>query len=187
MQELRGIANKEIFLQGHSSYNDNCDVYSSNPYSRIDIRHNGLVKCLQPEAAAFYNGWNFAQRQKTGRRYSIFLDDFRLPNWINFIKYPDGVSWHVARNYYEFTNVIKEWGPPECVSFDYDLDLTGFDYSDLGPYKNGLDCAKWMIEHFDEWKMPVPVLAVHSYNEAGKAQIVETLSGWIRKRVESPQ
>jgi hypothetical protein len=172
----------DIFKQGYVSYIEDYDVYSSNPYSRIDVRHNGLVKCLQPEAAIFYNGWNFAQRQKTGRRYSIFLDDFRLPNWINFIKYPEGASWHVARHYYEFTNVIKEWGPPECVSFDYDLDLTGFDYSDLGPYKTGLDCAKWMIEHFDKWKMPPPILAVHSFNEGGRKQIGELLVNWLQKK-----
>ena len=171
-----------IFLEGSNTFVDGADVYSLNPYNRIDIRKDGQVQCFQPEAAVFYNGWNHAARQNSGRRYSIFLDDFRLPNWINFLQYPEGVSWHVARNYYEFEYCIKEYGPPEWISFDYDLDLTGFDYSELGPYKNGLDCAKWMIEHFDKWKMPPPILAIHSFNEGGRRQIGEVLTSWLEKK-----
>lgn len=177
------MISREIFLEGANSYRDGFDVYEQNPYKRIDIRADGRVRALQPEAAIFFNGWNFKERQNTKRRYSIFLDDFRLPNWINFIKYPDGVSWHITRNYYEFTACIQEWGPPELISFDYDLDWTGFDCSYLGPYKTGLDCARWMIGHFNEWKIPPPMLAIHSFNAEGRQRIGELLINWVNSKL----
>lgn len=85
----------------------------------------------------------------------IYLDDIRTPKDDN---------WIVVRDYYEFVDKVKELGLEniDLISLDHDLGDTAIDeyYDNVVNnyklnYKNikektGLDCAKWLINHYFE-------------------------------------
>ena len=85
--------------------------------------------------------------------YKLFLDDNRMP--------PDD-EWIVVRSYKAFVSYIMQHGPPEVVSFDYQL----------GGVKNGYDAALWMVRNCirpRKW-------FVHSSSAYGRRRISELLS-----------
>ena len=66
---------------------------------------------------------------------------------------------------------------PSFVSFDFDLDRTDIPL-DGKPYKNGLDCAQWLIDHLKNKKLGLMPCAVHSANVDCAPKIVELLKSY---------
>jgi len=91
----------------------------------------------------------------------IYLDDVRTPT---------EEGWVVVRNYDEFVEKIKEIGLNniETISLDHDLGDTAMEeyFNNVGPNytlnydnikeKTGLDCAKWLINHYFENRLLIP-------------------------------
>jgi hypothetical protein len=178
------MKNKE-FLRGYESYKPYLDVYACNPYKQVNViknEANGVIQAYQPESVPFFNGWEAARRENEKLDgYFLFLDDFRFPNWINYIKYPESASWIIARTYYEFLDTIKENGMPKLISFDFDLDLHQLgDISHFGPYLTGLDCSNWLINHCKTNDIAPPMVAVHSQNPEGNKKITENLNNLFK-------
>lgn len=97
---------------------------------------------------------------------NLFLDDERNPEqvfWmpIDMTEY----SWRIARSFEEFTTAIGE-EMPSFISFDHDL----------GPDKDGMDCAKWLVEFCLDNKCDCPTFQVHSKNPEGARDIHGLLS-----------
>jgi len=88
--------------------------------------------------------------------YKLFLDDRRNPE--NCRNYPgdesvyDQKDWYIARSFNEFYYLLKEFGLPEFVSFDYDL----------GQGDNGLKCAEFLKFYCEDLGIPIPEYRVHS-------------------------
>ena len=96
-------------------------------------------------------------------KMQIFIDDERFPP-------DDGKEWIIVRNYddlFIFLNNTTE--TPNFVSFDHDLGLG----------KNGLDCARLLIDHdvlhHNKWNVEY---YVHSQNPIGKKNIEGLLESW---------
>jgi hypothetical protein len=122
----------------------------------------------------------------------LFLDDFRQPtDCIRYmaarlngysIIYADS-DWVVVKNYAEFVEAVKAAGDTlEIVSFDHDLADEHYDPDKYGSetydevydsfeFKTGYDCAKWMIQHYQENNWKLPKILVHSMNPAGTENI----------------
>src|ERR1051325_10128754 len=106
--------------------------------------------------------------------YYLFLDDYRKPSQV--LELPIGVEWVVVKSYKEFVNVIIDKSVPKYVSFDIDLSPEHYKYHTFWPeylnrYKNGLfkektglDCADYLIQHCEKFKIPLPEINCHSMN-----------------------
>ncbi len=164
-----------IFQQGRESFRPDLNVYDANPYKQTEDR-SGKIIAFQPEATPFFNGWQVAKKEylKTDN-YALFLDDFRFPNWINYINYPESTIFIIARHFYDFVDIIEEDGMPDFISWDFDLDLHGLDMSHV-PYKTGLDCMIWLDEYCKKNNFKFPAGAVHSQSPTGAPQLVEFLN-----------
>jgi len=127
---------------------------------------------------------------KKGSR--IYLDDTRTPI---------DKDWIIVRNYEEFVQKIEGIGLKniETISFDHDLGETAMkeyfnnvaknyvlDYKNIEE-KTGMDCLKWLINHFyelypkrlemarfDKKNIPInfPKIYVHSANPVGAGNIM---------------
>lgn len=82
--------------------------------------------------------------------YKLFLDDERQPP-------DDETTWIIVRSYNEFVKCILTYGHPEFVSFDHDL----------GPGKDGYDCAKWLAMRCVDKSIHLPGYYIHSQNPVG--------------------
>lgn len=166
----------ELFNSGAEAFRQEDDVYTINPYKRIDnFRHD--VQGFQVEATPFFNGWEFARRKYDGKsKYSIFLDDFRFPNWVNWIELPK-THWTICRHYYDFVDTVQRYGIPEYVSWDFDLDLHGHEHIKSLPYLTGLDSVKWMMDYCIKNNENFPKSTIHSANPDGAKQIYNLLTG----------
>ena len=85
----------------------------------------------------------------------VYLDDLR-----------DAPSpeYKVIRSYDEFVDYFMSVGNMtrmHIVSFDHDL----------GPGKNGYDCAKWLVNWCMEHGYGVPTYTIHSANPVGAENI----------------
>lgn len=136
--------------------------------------------------------------------FKLFLDDERKPGdvtWVNGWVYG---QYEIVRSYYEFVNMIENFGVPEHVSFDHDLDddhyvqmivdmqknSTGqlayataeklIDH-DYGPVKTGYDCAKWLVHHCIDHELPFPTYTIHSMNPVGSQRIAEYIE-WSKDK-----
>jgi hypothetical protein len=96
--------------------------------------------------------------------YLMFLDDERDP----------ALHHHydvIARNYDEAINAITAKGLPKYISFDHDL----------GPGLNGLDVAKYMVDHMIVNSITKPFgYYVHSQNPVGRDNIEGYIEGFFR-------
>ena len=120
----------------------------------------------------------------------IYLDDVRTPN---------EEGWIVVRNYEEFVDAVTKIGLEniEVVTLDHDLGDTAMqeyfnnvspnyklDYDNIKE-KTGLDCAKWLIDHYlDKYNTEesrkekrdsgiiFPKVFTHSANPIGSANIM---------------
>ena len=137
-------------------------------------------------------------------KYNIYLDDVRTPN---------ENSWVVVRNYDEFVNKVTEigLGNIEVVSLDHDLGDTAMNeyFNNVSPNyslnydnikeKTGLDCAKWLVNHFydtnPEWieinrvikredGMVFPQVYTHSANPIGSANIMGYINNFYMNEAQ---
>jgi hypothetical protein len=126
--------------------------------------------------------------------YKIYLDDVRVP------KDPE---WILVKDYDEFVNRIKELGLENIstISLDHDLGETAMKeyFNNVAPNyelnynniteKTGLDCAKWLIDHYlenkeDEFRFPN--VYTHSANPIGSANIMGLVNNFL-KNMRKPQ
>lgn len=107
-------------------------------------------------------------------KYKIYLDDLRTPI---------DQDWIVVRDYEEFVNKVTEIGFEniELVSLDHDLADIHYntDLYDTIIEKTGYDCAKWLIEKWQEGNTIFDVYT-HSANTAGAKNIVELINSYRR-------
>jgi hypothetical protein len=98
-------------------------------------------------------------------------------------------SWVVARNYSEFTDVIKSRFAagefPELISFDHDLaDIhynpeafqESFEYHE----ETGADCANFVVQFCLENELNLPEFYVHSANPLGAQRIYDSMHDYFR-------
>lgn len=129
----------------------------------------------------------------------IYLDDVRTPV---------ADDWCVVRNYDEFVTKVLEIGLSNInlISLDHDLGDTAMaeyfknvsknyelNYDNITE-KTGLDCVKWLINHFydtnskrvnmaryDKKKHPIkfPEVVVHSANPIGSANMMGYINNFL--------
>ena len=139
-----------------------------------------------------------------GKNVNIFLDDIRTPKENN---------WVVVRNYDEFVSKVTEIGLNniEVISLDHDLGDTAMNeyFNNVSPNyslnydnikeKTGLDCAKWLVNHFydtnPEWiemnrvikredGMVFPQVYTHSANPIGSANIMGYINNFYMNEAQ---
>ena len=132
------------------------------------------------------------------------MDDVRTPKENN---------WVVVRNYDEFVSKITEIGLNniEVISLDHDLGDTAMSeyFNNVSPnytlnYDNikertGLDCAKWLVNHFydtnPEWVemnrvikrgdgISFPQVYTHSANPIGSANIMGYINNFLMNEAQ---
>lgn len=137
-------------------------------------------------------------------KFNIYLDDIRTPKENN---------WVVVRNYDEFVNKVTEigLGNIEVISLDHDLGDTAMSeyFNNVSPNyslnydnikeKTGLDCAKWLVNHFydtnPEWiemnrvikredGMVFPQVYTHSANPIGSANIMGYINNFYMNEAQ---
>lgn len=124
----------------------------------------------------------------------IFLDDVRQPGvCLHHMYYTMGddaaiyndEDWQIVRNYDEFTKLVKDnIGKIDLISFDHDLapehyhpsmmDESADEYNKLYhsfKHKTGYDAALWLIDVYNENKLELPEVIVHSMNPVGRKNI----------------
>lgn len=107
--------------------------------------------------------------------YYLFLDDKRNPDGVNWVKLPD-VQWLIARNYLEFTEILRTHGLPKMIA--YDCDLCSEHYEALeelkGRYilhypnfkaKCGIHCAEHVLDLCRKENVAHPQFIIHSLNK----------------------
>lgn len=138
------------------------------------------------------------------QKYNIYLDDVRTPV---------ADEWVVVRSYDEFVAKITELGLNniEYISLDHDLGDTAMQeyFQNVSPNyqlnydnikeKTGLDCAKWLIDHFydknpkrlemhrnDKRSYPLifPTVYVHSANPIGSANIMGYVNNFLMNEAQ---
>jgi hypothetical protein len=92
-------------------------------------------------------------------------------------------EWIVVKNYDQFVQAVEYAGNNlEIVSFDHDLADEHYDPNmhgsetynqlyDTFEHKTGYDCAKWIIEYYQNKGWGLPQILIHSMNPAGTANI----------------
>lgn len=134
----------------------------------------------------------------------IYLDDVRTP-------VADG--WNIVRNYDEFVAKVLELGLSniKLISLDHDLGDTAMSeyFKNVSPNyelnydniteKTGLDCVKWLINHFydtnpkrvnmsrlDKKNYPIkfPEVVVHSANPIGSANMMGYINNFLMNEGE---
>lgn len=162
--------------EGFYAYKPDKKFSDLNPYNKIEDRGDSFVQSLQVEAVSFFNGWEAAkshQNYLTG--YSLFLDDFRFPEWVTWVPLNLEDNWIISPHFYDFIQTIIRCGLPRTISFDYDLDRHNLNIKDL-PYGNGADCAKWLVKHCADIDKVLPPFTIHSTNPEGRGKILEELT-----------
>ena len=135
----------------------------------------------------------------------IYLDDVRTP-------VADG--WNIVRNYDEFVTKVLELGLSniKLISLDHDLGDTAMSeyFKNVSPNyelnydniteKTGLDCVKWLINHFydtnpkrvnmsrsDKKNYPIkfPEVVVHSANPIGSANMMGYINNFLMNEGEA--
>lgn len=119
----------------------------------------------------------------------IWLDDLRDPfvsNWLveyapEYFNYLENIIW--IKNYNDFKKWITVNGLPHKIAFDFDL---GEDIAKelvskgmnkklarmkKKESKNGLDCAKWLVQYCISKNLNLPLWIIQSANDFGKKEI----------------
>ena len=132
-------------------------------------------------------------------KYRIYLDDVRTPI---------DKDWVIVRDYIQFIKTIEELGLDNIstISLDHDLGDSAMqeyfnnvspnfklDYNNITE-KTGLDCAKWLINHFyekypkrlemkDREKKDIPIkfpdVYVHSANPIGSGNMMGYINNFL--------
>lgn len=107
---------------------------------------------------------------------NIFLDDYRSPENVDWVKLPD-VPYVVVRNYQEFVSYVERLEQaPAFVTFDHDLADAHYrnDFSNPNE-KTGYDCAKALVDICVAKGWKLPEFKVHSLNVVGARNIQQFL------------
>lgn len=124
----------------------------------------------------------------------IYLDDIRTPV---------DKDWIVVRNYEQFCEKVLELGLEniDVISLDHDLGPSAMqeyfqnvhpnytlDYNNIAE-KTGMDCAKWLVQHFYEkyppttlvrgGKINFPKVYVHSANPIGSGNMMGYINNFL--------
>ncbi len=88
----------------------------------------------------------------------LYLDDIRNPKT---------TGWDIVRSYEEFVEYINTNGLPEIMSLDHDL----------GTFKSGYDCVKWLVyeKRLDLREVDINV---HSANPVGREDMESLINNW---------
>jgi hypothetical protein len=133
----------------------------------------------------------------------IYLDDYRIPL---------DPEWILVKNYKEFVEHVVQIGLEniEVISLDHDLDESAMqeyfnnvvpnytiDYTKIVE-KTGLDCAKWLIEHYylnhksegdRKFKrsngITFPTVYTHSANPIGSANIMGYVNNFLMNEAQA--
>lgn len=116
----------------------------------------------------------------------VFLDDVRMPEaCIHYMYKRIGKDnpiyledWEIVRTYENFCKIVEEnIGEITHISFDHDLadvfynPKTKQEYFAYGE-KTGYDCAVFLKNLYNELKLNLPILYVHSMNPVGTQNII---------------
>jgi len=132
----------------------------------------------------------------------IYLDDVRTPI---------DPEWTVVRDYDQFVSKVLEVGLEniEIISLDHDLGVTAMkeyfnnvspnyrlDYNNIEE-KTGLDCAKWLINHYLDNNInensrvakringiKFPTVYTHSANPIGSANIMGYINNFLMNEAQ---
>lgn len=109
----------------------------------------------------------------------LWIDDIRNPQtkeWTDwFIKNVGAVTtdtFYWVKNFDEFKEYIDTYGLPRVICFDHDLGETG------ETERNGLTCAKYLIEYCMEHNLDIPEYACQTSNPVGKENISSLLNNY---------
>ncbi len=99
------------------------------------------------------------------KRYSLYLDDMRgLPQ--------QHLDWVLCRSISEMLELVRENGPPEVASFDYDLDHTE-------PGASGNHALNRFLDELIAQKDQSPGISVevhlHTNSKHGRQRMAETM------------
>lgn len=103
----------------------------------------------------------------------LFLDDERNPPdvfWNGNLDLYKTQQWNIVRTYDEFVAYVIINGIPDLLSFD----------NDLGEEKEGVDCAKWLIDYCIDNKIMKIKFLVHSKNPIAKQTIIDKLDWYLK-------
>ena len=141
------------------------------------------------------------------KKYKIYLDDFRIPINGDSDPLPQYGDWILVKNFTEFCREVEEKGLENIavISLDHDLDESAMKeyFNNVSPNytlnydnileKTGLDCAKWLVNHFYERNpealtthrmfrgtdMKFPTVYVHSANPIGSGNIMGYINNFL--------
>lgn len=162
----------------------------------MEILANKLIMIL-------YNEYKLSNEAKPSK-YSLFLDDVRIPSRVTWVKLPPR-DWVVVRNYNEFVECIERYGVPTECAFDHDLcsehynEFTAAHDERLPDYgvirynqfkeKTGYDAAKWLTNYCVDNGTPLPIYYIHTLNPVGYQNIqseMERFQNQIELRIKTP-
>jgi hypothetical protein len=127
-------------------------------------------------------------------KLKLYLDDVRVPK---------DNSWILVKDYGEFVSTILKHGLEsfDTISLDHDLGETAMaeyfnnvypnyelNYDNIKE-KTGLDCAKWLVNHYLEKpkeNFTFPLVYTHSANPIGSANIMGYINNFL-KNMRQPQ
>jgi hypothetical protein len=115
---------------------------------------------------------------------NIYLDDVRTPT--------QG-EWEIARDYYEFVDLVNKIGLAniDMISLDHDLGDSAMEeyFNNVSPnftlnYENinektGLDCCKFLVNLSIDTNQPLPTIYVHSANPIGSANMMGYINNYL--------
>ena len=119
-------------------------------------------------------------------KYNLFLDDYRIPTHVTWVKIPDYQHYTVVRNYKQFVDLIELRGLPQFICYDHDLADDHYNQShvrsdinyDKYEEKTGYHCAQWLINYCIDKKIKHPPYIVHSLNPVGKDNIISLIESY---------
>lgn len=136
----------------------------------------------------------------------LFVDDLRFPTTNHaymtteqkkFFNVEGTQGWDTVRSYEGFVNYIETYGLPTHLSLDHDLEYKCVVSNPLlvnnneiiinqqcrfdKEAKNGLDCAKWLVEYCTKRNIDLPNYQCHSQNHYGKRDILELLDNYKKQ------
>ncbi len=124
-----------------------------------------------------------------GKKYSIFLDDIRVPSDVTWVSLDSVIEpLKIARSFNDFKRIIEEHGIPSFVAYDHDLSREHYghglndDEIDYSRYneKTGYDCCKFLVQKCIEKSFSHPEYVVHSMNPVGAANITSYIESYNR-------
>lgn len=125
--------------------------------------------------------------------YYLFLDDIRYPSDVTWVNIPN-YEWTIARDFFQFRDIIKIKGVPSFVCYDHDLGAQHYrdlkiilethkiDYSKYKE-KTGYDCAKYLVEFCQDQKLAHPPYEIHSMNPVGAENIKKYIDNYNATRI----